>query len=37
VVKILDTDGGDSIDYEEFVKFCETDDVGEAIRKSKKK
>jgi len=37
VSKVFDNDGTGSIDYEEFVKFCETKNIAEAIRNSKKK
>ena len=35
IAKVFDSDGTGSIDYTEFVKFCEADGVSEAIRISK--
>jgi len=35
VAKVFDADGSGTIDYAEFVKFCETDDLSEAVQASK--
>lgn len=35
IAKVFDTDGSGSVDYYEFVAFCEEGDVKEAIRLSK--
>jgi len=35
VAKVFDADGSGTIDYAEFVKFCEHDDLAEAVQVSK--
>ena len=35
ITKVFDADGTGSVDYNEFVAFCTTKDVDEAVRISK--
>jgi Ca2+-binding EF-hand superfamily protein len=37
IMNVFDRDGNGMIDYDEFVNFCETDDLMEALKSSKKK
>jgi len=37
IAKVFDDDGAGTIDYDEFVKFCECKDIREALMLSKKK